>query len=95
MGARENKVEKYLDNKIKNRGGLTRKWVCPGHDGVTDRIVSLDGAVWFVEVKTIDGKLSSVQTREHDRLCEVGANVVTVYGEAGVDLFIKRMMKTC
>ena len=39
MGVRENKVEKYLDEMIQSIGGITRKWVSPGRDGVPDRIV--------------------------------------------------------
>ena len=39
MGARENKVETYLDEQVTQQGGITRKWVCPRHDGVPDRIV--------------------------------------------------------
>lgn len=89
MGVRENKVERYLDKEVVKLGGLTRKWVSPGRDGVPDRIVILDGVVWFVEVKTIDGKLSIAQIREQQRLCDCGANVATVYGIAGVDMFIR------
>lgn len=89
MGTRENKVEKYLDSEVKKLGGLTRKWVSPGRDGVPDRIVVVCGEVWFVEVKTSDGKLTPIQKREHDRLSEAGALVHTVYGESGVDEFIR------
>jgi Holliday junction resolvase-like predicted endonuclease len=94
MGIRENKVEKYLDDEVNFLGGITRKWVSPGRDGVPDRIVILFGTVWFVEVKTTDGKtdeckLSEVQKREHTRLRAAGANVVTVYGKEGVDEFIR------
>lgn len=39
MGVRENKVEKYLDEQVTKLGGITRKWVSPGRDGVPDRIV--------------------------------------------------------
>jgi Holliday junction resolvase-like predicted endonuclease len=88
MGVRENKVERYLDDQVKRCGGITRKWVSPGRDGVPDRIVIHNGTVVFVEVKTTDGKLSSAQMREHDRLREQGVKVVTVYGEQGVDVFI-------
>lgn len=86
MGARENKVETYLDACVKQVGGLTRKWtsnVC----GVTDRIVVLKG-VFLVEVKVIDGKLSSVQKREHIRLAKAGTQVYTVFGKSGVDAFM-------
>lgn len=88
MGVRENKVEKYLDKQITVLGGLTRKWTSPGRDGVPDRICIVDGNVYFVEVKTVDGKCSPVQLREHERLCDAGATVRTVYGEQGVDEFI-------
>jgi hypothetical protein len=91
MGVRENKVETYLDKCVVARGGLTRKWVSPGRDGVPDRIVFLDGRTWFVEVKTDSGVLSSVQIREHARLVEMGAKVVTVYGEQGVDRFMEKI----
>lgn len=89
MGVRENKVERYLNSEIEKLGGITRKWVSPGRDGVPDRICFLRGKVVFVEVKTDDGKLSPVQEREHRRLIEVGARVRVVYGEDDVDLLIE------
>jgi 3-keto-L-gulonate-6-phosphate decarboxylase len=91
MGTRENKVEKYLDAEITTLGGVTRKWVSPGRDGVPDRIVILDGDVYFVEVKTVDGERSDAQEREHERLVKAGANVVTVYGAKGVNTFISNL----
>jgi hypothetical protein len=89
MGVRENKVEKYLDEQVKKLSGLTRKWVSPMHSGVPDRIVIVNGVVWFVEVKVTDGSLSPEQIREHPRLIAVGANVTTVYGRSGVDKFME------
>lgn len=88
MGAREAKVEKHLDKRIKELGGLTRKWVSPGRDGVPDRVVIIHGVVWFVEIKTVDGRLSVVQKREQKRLTDAGANVTTLYGQTDVDKFI-------
>jgi len=88
MGVRESKVEKYLDSEVQKIGGITRKWVSPGRDGVPDRIVIVATMVWFVEVKTVDGALSPAQIREHARLKEAGAKVFTVYGERGVDGFV-------
>ena len=92
MGVRENKVETYLDKEVTRLGGLTRKWVSPGRDGVPDRIVVIYGDVHFVEVKTIDGKTSEAQKREHVRLREAGANVVTIYGNTGVDQFTRDLV---
>lgn len=94
MAARENKVERYLDTQVKKwLGGTTRKWVSPGVDGVPDRLVIVSGKVVMVEVKTLDGKLSPMQEREHDRLREHGMEPITVYGEEGVDRFINMMLQ--
>lgn len=92
MGRRENKVETYLKQEVLKQDGISRKWVSPQHDGVPDQIVIYKGTVWFVEVKTVDGKMSGVQEREHERLRLQGANVVTVVGKEGVDSFITRMV---
>lgn len=88
MGVRESKVERYLDKQVKLLGGDTRKWVSPGRDGVPDRIVILAGRIMFVEVKTNGGVCSTAQHREHDKLNALGAQVTTVFGDAGVDAFI-------
>jgi len=92
MGTRENKVERHLNASVEEIGGVTRKWVSPGRDGVPDRIVIYKGRVVFVEVKTTDGKLSPCQVREHKRLRFAGADVVTVYGEEEVNDLIWRLI---
>ena len=92
MGVRENKVEKYLDAEVKKLGGLTRKWVSPGRDGVPDRIVILHGLVVFVEVKTVDGRLSVAQAREHAKLVAAGAEALPVFGNDDVDIFIGNLI---
>jgi len=92
MGVRENKVETYLDEQVVKLGGITRKWVSPGHDGVPDRIVFIKGYhTLLVEVKTEDGVYKPGQEREHKRLQDNGALVFTVFGHAGVDLFISHI----
>tara|TARA_R110002153_G_scaffold204675_3_gene357480 strand:+ start:955 stop:1245 length:291 start_codon:yes stop_codon:yes gene_type:complete len=84
----EKQIEKYFHEQIELIGGTTRKWVSPGRAGVPDRIVFYAGHVVFVELKTTKGKLSSVQAREHVRLTELGASVVTLYGDAMVNEFV-------
>lgn len=88
MGTRENKVETYLDEQITEIGGLTRKWVSPGRDGVPDRIIIVNGVILFVEIKTTDGTLSPAQMREHNKLTKAGAIVRTVYGHSHVDTLV-------
>jgi hypothetical protein len=92
MAKRENKIEVYFKDEVKRvLKGFSRKWVSPGMDGVPDQI-----PFWpekpcdvYVEVKTTDGPISPQQQREHTRLRGMGALVFTVWGHAGVDLFIK------
>ena len=84
MGARENRVEAHLDQRVKELGGVTRKWVSPGRDGVPDRIVIVKGYICFVEIKTVAGRLSPVQRREIERLQNVGADVFVAHGHGGV-----------
>ena len=95
MGVRESKVEQYLDKQVTGIGGLTRKFVSPGRDGVPDRIVVWHGHVIFVEVKTTDGALSKNQKREHKRLTDKGAQVKTVFGNGDVDVFVKGLLGLC
>lgn len=94
MGTRENRVERHLNSEVLKLGGISRKWVSPGVAGVPDRIVIVKGHVWFVEVKTFDGQLSPIQSREIQRLKNHGASVHVVHGEMGVDTFIKLVRKT-
>lgn len=110
MGVRENKVETYLNDEVESVGGMTRKWVSPGRDGVPDRIViipvtaaelierlskvpgdTLVADFKLVEVKTVDGKLSSAQRREIGRLINIGCDVSVVYGNEDVDAFMRRI----
>ena len=81
MGRRENKVETHLKKEVNRIGGLSRKWVSPQHAYVPDQIVVFNGVIWFVEVKSQDGKLSSGQEREINRLREHGANALAVNPE--------------
>ena len=89
MGVRERKIEQYLDKRINDIGGLTRKWVSPGRDGVPDRIVIYKGQVYFIEIKTVDGTLSKNQKREIKRLIDKGANVEVLYGNIDINSFIE------
>lgn len=92
MGVRENKVETYLHKQIQKLGGDTRKWVSPSCAGVPDRICMHPKLPPFaVEVKTLDGRLSPVQSREFLRLIGSGLQVHTVFGASGVDVLIKQL----
>lgn len=85
----ESSVEKYLNEKVKQLGGFTRKYVSPGHVGVADRICFFPGGkVFFVEVKTDNGKENNRQYRERERMIQLGQKTAVVYGKTGVDNWI-------
>jgi hypothetical protein len=91
LGTREREIESYLNQEIALMGGISRKWVSPNHCGVPDRLIIYKGAVIAVEVKTISGKLTSNQMREHKKLILAGMRVETVYGFDDVDKLIGRI----
>lgn len=88
----ESQVETYLRKQIELLGGICRKWTSPGHVGVPDRICLLPGGrVFFVEVKTDTGRLSTRQEREIEVMRGLGAEVHVVYGIEGVDCLMREV----
>lgn len=76
---REKTVEQKLVKAVKNRGGICPKLVCPGFDGMPDRLVLLpDGKVGFVEVKAPGEKLRPLQVSRHNLLRSLGLQVFTL-----------------
>ena len=87
---REREVEKVLVDGIRKLGGRAFKWVSPGNDGVPDRIVVLPGyPAVFVELKTITGRLTSLQRVQLKRLKDMGQAVRVLHGEHEVKLFLE------
>jgi hypothetical protein len=86
---RERDVETYFVRRVKEAGGLQRKFVSPGHRGVPDRIVVYFGDVYFVELKAPGKDLRPDQSREHDRLFAAGAGVWVAASKGEVDTFIE------
>lgn len=81
---RESTLEKRLVAAVKAHGGACYKFVSPGHRGVPDRIVILRDPlprVWFIELKTIRGRLSALQRLETARLAALHQHVAVLRGE--------------
>jgi len=89
MGKAENEIETYLDKQVRVLGGFTRKFGYIGRRGGADRIVFLFGQIMLVEVKTIHGTESALQTVERRRIRASGARAHCVYGRTGVDEWIR------
>ena len=76
---REKTVEQKLVKAVKSRGGICPKLVCPGFDGMPDRLVLLpDGKVGFVEVKAPGEKPRPLHVSRHNLLRSLGLQVFTL-----------------
>jgi len=91
---RESEIEAYFVKRVKEAGGLQRKFVSPGHRGVPDRIVVYFGTVAFVELKAPGEVLRPDQRREHDKLLMAGASAWVVNSKQHVDAFIEWLKET-
>lgn len=77
----ESAVEAVFARRVRDLGGLSWKFASL-HAGNPDRIVILDGQVYFVEIKADGGKLDPAQVLWHRRAAERGIRVQVVTGSA-------------
>lgn len=88
---RENTIEAYLRDRVKNLGGKAYKFVSPGNDGVPDRLVCLPGGrVIFVELKAPGKKPTKLQVLQQKKLENLGFNVFVINSKQEVDRFISQ-----
>ena len=74
-------------------GGIAYKFKSPSQRGVTDRIACLPGGVvWFVELKTKDGKLSDLQKVHALNLRVLNQNYACLWSIEHVDEWMKNAL---
>lgn len=77
----ESRIERHLTEGVKKLGGLCLKFTSPGHPGVPDRLIlTADGRVIFVELKTEVGRLSKIQAYTISEMRKRGADVRVTKG---------------
>ena len=89
---REKENEAYLKKRVREHGGLYRKWVSPGRRGVPDDIViapCLDPHVQFVEMKAEGKEPEDHQLREHERIRKAGGIVHVFECYEDIDTFFE------
>ena len=73
---KEKIIEKKLVKTVKEAGGIAPKLICPGFDGMPDRIVLLPGGrMGFVEVKAPGKVPRPLQEARHRMLRRLGFQV--------------------
>ena len=78
---REKIIEQHLVKAVKNSGGIAPKLVCPGFDGMPDRLVLLPGGkIGFVEVKAPGKEPRPLQVARHGLLRRLGFKVYILDG---------------
>ena len=88
----EKHIEAYLVKRVKALGGIAYKW--RGHGGAADRIVVLpDGVVWFVEVKTVGGRLSALQKVFAADMARLGQRYIVLWTKEQVDAWLTTTTK--
>lgn len=91
---RERDIEAYFVKRVKEAGGLQRKFVSPGVRGVPDRIVGFPIQRFaFVELKRPKKDAEPHQAREHKRWRELGFVVFVLPTKEAVDVFIEHMTR--
>lgn len=91
---RESEIESRMAQMVKKRGGLCYKFVSPNNPGVPDRIViTPDGRVIFVELKTEIGSLAKIQKWQLEKMRKRGADVRVIKGWQAVKAFVESEVK--
>ena len=92
----ERDIERYLVRRTIEHGGVAYKWVSPGRVGVADRIVLLpNGVVWFVELKTVKGRLSPWQKLFAADMRRMGMQYIVIRSKEEVDQWFLTRSKKC
>lgn len=88
MGKPEAKVENFLVDGVKERGGWPAKMVDAGRRGAPDRECRFPIATTiYVETKTKEGRLETWQENYHRDLRDLGYTVLVLWTIAQVEKF--------
>lgn len=90
---RESKVEKYLKEKVEQINGMYLKFSSIGTNGVPDRIVILEGKVYFAELKAPGKTPRKLQKYIHAEMLKRGFKVFVIDTFEGAIEFINYVQR--
>lgn len=91
---REKQIEQKLVKAVKAAGGMCPKLVCPGTDGMPDRLALLgDGKIGFIEVKAPGKKPRALQLRRHKELLALGFPVYVLDDPEQIPIIVETIRK--
>lgn len=90
--ARETDEESDAVAWAENNGWVVRKMQYIGRRGCADRFFFGYGKILMIEFKKLDGELSQNQSREHERLMDVGCPVHVFYTSDSSIAFLTTQM---
>jgi hypothetical protein len=92
---REKTIEQKLVAAVKHSGGVCPKLVCPGYDGMPDRLVLLpDGRIAFAEIKAMGCRPRPLQLARHEMLRRLGFQVFVLNDTAQIGEIIHAIQTT-
>ena len=91
MSVKEKAIESRLTRAITISGGKCYKLESNYCRGMPDRMVLFKGRVWFIELKTRNGKISASQEKRHKDFKQCGIDVIIIRSKEEVDAFVKRI----
>ena len=91
---REKVIEQKLIQAVRRSGGLALKLVCPGFNGVPDRLLLfMAGKVAFCEVKAPGQKPRPLQVHRMEQLRNLGFSVFVIDGEEQIGGMLDEIQK--
>ena len=76
---REREIESRFRDLVRKAGGIALKLVCPGFDGMPDRIVLMPGGrICFAEIKRPGAVPEPLQEARHRMLRSLGFQVFVI-----------------
>ena len=82
----EGEIQAYLKKRVEALGGQFRKMEWTGRRGAPDCLIWWTGPFFaFVEIKAPNGRLSTLQTRELERMAAAGFMVAVIWSKEDAD----------